>query len=301
MANNNGRIDGVMKRIFIEAGVLFGVVLILLIVLICLWSRTPGDPTTESTPPVTTDPPSSTQGTTPIFTLPPAPTEDTSPEGILAAFIKANNLTRDDYGENVLEVYDKFPEVQDFILQIPLKKGQAPVNDISWADRSEGVPLFLQYDDRWGYTEYGASVCGLSGCGPTCLSMVAYYWTGNTQYTPVYMMQFAKDNGHVGKSGGTNWTLFQQGPAAFGLRVKEIPLHEGTIASYLKKGTPVVINVGEGRFTLHGHYMVLVGYEDGKFRINDPFSQNNSDTLWSYSEFEDQVRNLWAIWLPESN
>ena len=163
MANNNGRIDGVMKRIFIEAGVLFGVVLILLIVLICLWSRTPGDPSTESTPPVITDPPSSTQDTTPIFTLPPAPTEDTSPEGILAAFIKANNLTRDDYGENVLEVYDKFPEVQDFILQIPLKKGQAPVNDISWADRSEGVPLFLQYDDRWGYTEYGASVCGLSG------------------------------------------------------------------------------------------------------------------------------------------
>ena len=50
MANNNGRIDGVMKRIFIEAGVLFGVVLILLIVLICLWSRTPGDPSTESTP-----------------------------------------------------------------------------------------------------------------------------------------------------------------------------------------------------------------------------------------------------------
>lgn len=299
MANDKGRIDGVIKRIFIEAGVLVGVVLILLIVLICLWSRTPAEPGKESTPPVTTDP-HSTQESFPIYTNLPA-TEDTSPNGILTAFIKANNLTRDDYGENVLEVYEKFPEVQEFILQIPLKKGQTPVDDISWADRSEGVPLFLQYDERWGYTEYGASVCGLSGCGPTCLSMVAYYWTGNTQYTPVYMMQFAKDNGHVGKSGGTNWTLFQEGPADLGLKVKEIPLHEGTIASYLKKGIPVVINVGEGRFTLHGHYMVLVGYEDGKFRINDPFSQNNSETLWTYDEFADQVRNLWAIWLPETN
>lgn len=297
MANQKGRIDGVIKRIFIEMGVLVSVLAVLLIVIVSLWSREPSSQQGGSTTEQTTG---QTQQTTAPTTTPTTAPPDTSPAGLLSAFMKEHNLTRDDYGDNILEVYEKFPEVQDFILHIPLEKGREPVNDISWADRSEGVPLFLQYDERWGYTEYGASVCGLSGCGPTCLSMVAYYWTGNTQYTPVYMMQFAKDNGHVGKSGGTNWTLFQQGPAAFGLRVKEIPLHEGTIASYLNKGIPVVINVGEGTFTLHGHYMVLVDYEDGLFKINDPFSQNNSDTWWKYDEFEDQVKNLWAISMPES-
>ncbi len=299
MANEKGRIDGLMKRIFVEMAVLVGVAVVLLIIIISLWSRGSGSQGNESTPGQTGETTGQTTGSTTIpTTVPP----DTSPEGILTAFIKEHKLTRDDYGEKILEVYDKFPEVQEFILQIPLKKGQTPINDISWADRSEGVPLFLQYDERWGYTEYGASVCGLSGCGPTCLSMVAYYWTGNTQYTPVYMMQFAKDNGHVGKSGGTNWTLFQQGPAAFGLRVKEIPLHDGTIASYLKKGIPVVINVGPGRFTLNGHYMVLVGYEDGMFKLNDPFSQNNSDKLWTYEELTEnnQIKNLWAISMPET-
>ena len=297
MAKGNGRFDGVIKRIFIEMAVLVAVLAVLLIVIISLWSRGSDENPADGT---TTEPSGSTAQTTASTTTPTTVPPDTSPEGILTAFIKANNLTRDDYGEKILEVYDKFPEVREFILQIPLEKGREPINDISWADRTSGVPLFLQYDDRWGYTEYGASVCGLSGCGPTCLSMVAYYWTGNTQYTPVYMMQFAKDNGHVGKSGGTNWTLFQQGPAAFGLRVKEIPLHEGTIASYLKKGIPVVINVGPGQFTLNGHYMILVGYEDGKFRLNDPFSLNNSETWWDYDEFSDQVRNLWAISMPES-
>lgn len=297
MAKERGRIDGVIKRIFIEMAVLVAVLAVLLIVIISLWSRQPDTGKAGTTTGQTT---ASTGQTTAPTTVPTTAPPDTSPQGILSAFIKEHNLTRDDYGENILEVYEKFPEVRDFILQIPLEKGRAPVNDISWADRSQGVPLFLQYDERWGYTEYGASVCGLSGCGPTCLSMVAYYWTGNTAYTPVYMMQFAKDNGHVGKSGGTNWTLFQQGPAAFGLKVKEIPLHEGTIASYLKKGIPVVVNVGEGTFTLHGHYMVLVGYEDGLFKLNDPFSQNNSDVLWEYDEFADQVKNLWAISMPES-
>jgi len=291
MANKKSRTDKLLKRTFIEMAVLGCVIIVLLCVIISLWSsKAPGNPE-DTQPKDTTAPQTSTATTTTPTTVPP----DTSPEGLLTAFIKEHNLTRDDYGEKILEVYEKFPEVQDFILHIPLEKGREPVNDISWADRTEGVPLFLQYDERWGYTEYGASVCGLSGCGPTCLSMVAYYWTGNTQYTPVYMMQFAKDNNHLGKSGGTNWTLFQQGPAAFGLKVKEIPLHEGTIANYLKQGIPVVINVGPGRFTLNGHYMVLVGYEDGLFKLNDPFSLNNSETLWRYDEFQDQVRNLWAI------
>ena len=41
--------------------------------------------------------------------------------------------------------------------------------------------------------------------------------------------------------------------------------------------------------------MVLVGVEDGKFRVNDPNSVINSQKLWSYEELEGQIRNLWVI------
>jgi len=286
------RQDRRIRQILIEMAVLVGTLAVLIVLISLLWKGSEGKkPDPEQTQPSTDVPVATTT----------APTEpkDTSPEGIMEAFFREHGLTEADYSETMLEAYSHFPEVREFILNIPLEKGRAAVDDISGEDRSNGVPLFLQWDERWGYTEYGNGVCGLSGCGPTSLSMVAYYLTGNTKYTPVYMMEFATENGYVGSKGGTNWTLFQKGPEKLGLKSKEIPLHEGTMAKYLKEGTPVVINVGPGDFTLNGHYMVLVGYEDGLFRLNDPFSLEKSQKLWSYQQLEGQIKNLWAITLAE--
>ncbi len=281
-------LDSKMKRVFMEMGVLVGTLLVLIILIALVLGSGEKKPE-ETLPPVETT-------TTPVQTTEP---KDTSPEGMMEAYMAEHGLTKADYGDALLEAYTYFPEAREFILAIPLEKGRKAVDDISDADRTNGVPLFMQFDERWGYTEYGSSVCGVSGCGPTSLSMVAYYLTGNTQYSPVYMMKLAQKEGYVGSAGGTNWTMFQKGPEKLGLVSKEIPLHEGTIANYVKKGIPVVINVGPGDFTLHGHYMVIVGYEDEKFRINDPFSVVNSNTLWSYEKIKGQIKNLWAISLPE--
>ena len=46
------------------------------------------------------------------------------------------------------------------------------------------IPLLLQWDRRWGYVSYGSSDIGLSGCAPTCLSMVIVGLTGNRNATP---------------------------------------------------------------------------------------------------------------------
>lgn len=284
-------LDRRMKNVLIEMSVLVGALVLLVLLIVLMWSgRDAKEPGAETTDPI--------QQTT---TVPPETTvpRDTSPEGLMQEYMDQHNLTKGDYTEMQLEAYQHFPEVREFILAIPLNKGRQAVDDISGEDRSNGVPLFLQFDQRWGYTEYGNGVCGLSGCGPTSLSMVAYYLTGNEKYSPVYMMEFAKENGYLGSNGGTNWTLFQKGPEKLGLKSKEIPLHEGTIAKYLKEGTPVVVNVGPGDFTLNGHYMVLVGYEESMFRINDPFSVENSERLWSYEQIEGQIKNLWAITLAD--
>ena len=53
--------------------------------------------------------------------------------------------------------------------------------------------------------------------------------------------------------------------------------------------------MGKGNFTSSGHYIVLVGAEDGKIRVNDPNSHANSEKLWTYEEMESQFRNLWVI------
>ena len=45
-------------------------------------------------------------------------------------------------------------------------------------------------------------------------------------------------------------------------------------------------------------YIVLIGIEDGGFRVNDPNSRIRSEQLWTYEALEEQVRNLWVIRLP---
>lgn len=284
---NRATIDGPIIRIFVEIAVL----LIAIIVLLVLIGNINGGTSVQ-----TEDPIDVTDNTLPsVETVP----EDTSPEGIFQSFLKEHNLTKDDYTETMIENYALYPECREFILNYPLEKDKEHVADISWADRSEGVPLFLQFDERWGYTPYGWTVGGISGCAPTCLSMVAYYLTGNTDYTPAYMMEFSTKDGHVGQNGGTQWTLFSRGAKNLGFKVEELPLSETTLVNRLQKGIPVVLSVGPGDFTQNGHYIVLVGYKDGKIKVNDPFSKANSEKEYTYAQLEPQIRNLWAISNPK--
>ena len=288
MANNQRPVmDRATIRIFIEMAAL----LIAIIVLLVLIGNVNSSPR-----PTQDDPIETTDNTLPSVETVPV---DTSPEGIFQSFLREHNLTKDDYTETMIEDYALYPEAREFILNYPLEKDKEHTPDISWADRSNGVPLFMQFDERWGYTEYGFTVGGISGCGPTCLSMVAYYLTGDTDYTPAYMMKFATEDGHVGQNGGTQWTLFSKGAKNLGFKVEELPLLENTLVKRLEQGIPVVISVGPGDFTQNGHYVVLVGYKDGKIKVNDPFSKANSEKEYTYAQLEPQIRNLWAISNPK--
>lgn len=63
------------------------------------------------------------------------------------------------------------------------------------------VPLFMQWDKRWGYESYGDSNIGLSGCGPTCLSMVYLYFTGDVAGNPREIARYCEENGFYTPSG----------------------------------------------------------------------------------------------------
>lgn len=290
-------------RILIEIGVLVTALIVILVMIGNVWASIGSQetPDKEQTPvqsqPEDTTPPD----TTPENTMPP----DATAQEAMAWFMEENGLTQADYPTAVLECYEKSAklygeqfEARDFLLNYPMQYGVTQQIDISGTDRTT-VPLFLQWDDRWGYVDYGKNICGISGCGPTSLAMVAYYLTGDAKYTPVYMMEFATEGKHVGASGGTNWSLFNQGAVELGFTVEELPAVESRVARRLEAGIPVVVNVKEGKFTTGGHYMVLVGYEDGKFRINDPNCREYSARLWDWDDFVGDVKNFWAISLPQ--
>lgn len=213
---------------------------------------------------------------------------------MIAAFAKAHDLSLDAWPEELIELLEKNPDTKDFVLNYPLKKDLRPSIDLSEYKNSSSVPLLFQWDERWGYTQYGNEIMGLSGCGPTCLSMVCIYLLNDAKYTPRYVADFAQRNGYCVPGSGSAWTLISKGGEELGLDITEIPLDENRIIRNLEAGNPVICVMGPGDFTTTGHFIVLTGYENGKIKVNDPNSPTRSEMLWDFDDIKGQIRNLWA-------
>lgn len=213
----------------------------------------------------------------------------------IAAFCEENGLRLSDYPEDIRALLERNPETEDFVLHYPLEKNKEIDVDLSAYENCGGVPLFLQWDRQWGYMTYGDNVAGLTACGPVCLSMAAYYWTGDEAYAPDRMIEFARDGGYYSWGNGSSWTLISEGAVELGFDVTEIPLVKKRILDNLEVGNPIICAMGPGDFTTTGHFIVLVGEEDGLIRVNDPNSVENSGKLWKFEDIESQFRNLWVI------
>ena len=227
-------------------------------------------------------------------------TEATTPTEplTLEAFAAQNGLSMSDWPAEILELLEKNPETEKFVWEYPLKKDLEVDIDLSEYIGCDKVPLLLQWDPRWGYVEYTGKVMGLSGCGPTCLSMVCIYLLDDAKYTPKYIAAFAEENGYCSPGSGSFWTLISEGGVQLGLDVQEIPLVENRIIQNLQQGNPIICNVKEGFFTTTGHYIVMTEYADGYVKVNDPNSVIKSEQVWKLTEVMEQIRNLWVCKAP---
>lgn len=199
------------------------------------------------------------------------------------------------------DLLDRNPETAGFVGGYP---GAAPGEIDLSADYTPGViPALFQWDTRWGYGLYGGNevedLMGLSGCGPTALSMVAVGLTGNMDYHPWAVAQYAGSAGYAVPGKGTAWTLMSEGCSHFGLQAREIPLWENDMIQALESGEPIICCVGPGDFTAKGHFIVLYAYEDGLFWLHDPNSKANGGHGWSFETLEPQILALWAYSLEE--
>ncbi len=199
-----------------------------------------------------------------------------------------------DYPAQLLEMLSRNPDALEFVLGYPDKQGQVFAETIGEVEAGT-IPLLLQYDPRWGYADYGGSPLALSGCGPTCLSMVIAGLTGDGTATPYAVARYAEAAGYYVPDTGTSWALMSEGAAHFGVLGEELPLSQPAIEAALTEGRPVICSVRPGDFTTSGHFILLAGVEDGQFVVHDPNSAERSGQLWTYERLEPQIRNLWAF------
>ena len=199
----------------------------------------------------------------------------------------------EEYPDALLELLSKRPETLSFVLHYPSQKNEKQTIDLSGETTQGTLPLLYQWDERWGYGRYGDSIVALSGCGPTCLSMVLIGLTGDVSLHPQAVAVFSEENGYR-TEGGTAWDLMTLGAAKLGITGEELPLDEGRMTEALRQGHPIICSMRPGDFTDTGHFIVLVGYEDGAFLVHDPNSVENSRASWTYEQIHGQIKNLWA-------
>ena len=217
-----------------------------------------------------------------------------SAEDKISAFASKHGIDISEWSDELVSLLNENPEAEEFVLNYPLKKNISQQVVITENISENGVPLFLQWDTRWGYQTYGSSVLGLSGCGPVCLSMVCVYLFNDASYHPGFVADFSIENGYCVPGSGSSWSLIPEGGKALGITVTEIPLDKDRILRNLEAGNPIICVVGPGDFTSEGHFIVLAKAENGKIKINDPNSVKNSKKLWNFDDIKDQILNLWV-------
>lgn len=197
--------------------------------------------------------------------------------------------------QQLKELAEKNPETVEFVKQYSQLHNEHPDIDLTQEAAGDRVPLLMQWDTRWGYESYGASYIACAGCGPTCLSMVLLYLTDNTEYSPLAVARYAEENGYYITGQGTSWDLMRSGAAHFGLDSQELSLSEAQMKWAIDQGLPIICSVGPGDFTAEGHFIVITGYTNEGFTVNDPNSILRSEMVWSYDRLKWQIKNLWSF------
>ena len=180
------------------------------------------------------------------------------------------------YPDSFLKALRRNPEIADFVEAWPDMPAEAS-GGIRLMEKQQETPLFLQWDSRWGYVPYGHSNVGISGCGPTCLSMVLFSMTRDETLTPDTLAARAMEDGYYVEDEGTSWLFMRDICQEYGIKAEQYPyMEEQSMSAELEEGKLIICAMGPGDFTDDGHFILLTGYAGGQFTINDPFSKANS-------------------------
>ena len=198
------------------------------------------------------------------------------------------------YPESLINLAEKNPETAQFVKDYENYEGNPDDIDISKEVEKGEIPLFLQWDERWGYASYGDSCIGISGCAPTCLSMVIFSLTRDETATPDALADYAMRHNYYVQGKGTLWSFLTDAGSKYSVQGTEMSLDENTMKAELDEGHPIIASMRPGDFTTEGHFIVIYGYDEEGFLVHDPNSRLRSEEKWTFQTLYPQIKNLWA-------
>ncbi len=197
--------------------------------------------------------------------------------------------------ENVIEFGEKYPEAKEYVQNFTKYADKDLDMDVTAEMSASEIPLFIQWDKRWGYRNYGANYVGVAGCGPTCLAMVACGLKNDPELNPFVVATYASNEGFYTYGEGTSWSIMTEGARYYGLNVVSGNVSSDYIMANLSGQTPMICSMAPGDFTKTGHFIVLTGIDaNGKIVVNDPNSPKNSCKHWDVDSLVSQMKSIWT-------
>lgn len=197
---------------------------------------------------------------------------------------------------NSPKLYKKaYPETATFIGELKnADKYNSQAIDISKEVKKGSVPMFIQWDSRWGYRPFAGGYFGLKGSGATCLSMVYSATTGKSDKNPYAMGQWQLKQKFYSADRGTFLTMFSDGAKELGMKSKMIKTDRTSLQKTLEEGNVTIARVTKGTFTKTESFIVITSYQNGKVKVNDPNSIIRSTQLWDIEKVVSQCSAIYS-------
>ena len=168
--------------------------------------------------------------------------------------------------------------------------------DLSEDEKNTPHIALLQNDPRWKDAPYGASgTVGQYGGGPTCLSMAVIYLKKDFNATPPRVAEYSANAGYYMDGEGTSYAIFTEGCANYGLKSEWLAADdEERLKVSIDQGEVLIASVAAKTLGDNptDQYVVIYGYDDDGFLINDPANEKTSEKKY---KFEDITNGIMAV------
>lgn len=156
--------------------------------------------------------------------------------------------------------------------------GSSTGNGLAILGQCTGLTYYSQADTRWANylytsTNNNSQTMKSSACGPTSAAIVVSSSKGSI--LPTTMADLFVQNGFRTENSGTAWSAYSWVADYFNFNDYKYTSNYNTMLDYLNRGYYIIASCGSGLFTYGGHYIVLVGIENGNIKIYDPYLYTN--------------------------
>ncbi|NJE40020.1 hypothetical protein E0K99_01620 [Faecalicoccus pleomorphus] len=202
-------------------------------------------------------------------------------------------LHLDQYSQDILDFLLKDEDRLSFVEAYPQKDNYSN-GPGTLSETLDTIPKLLQWDLRWGYIPYGENDIYLTGCAPTCLSMVFSYLLQDSSLTPDVLASYSSQQGFYVNGAGTDWQFLTDAAQHYGVQVERAQVSLQDMKARLENHQILVCSMLPGDFTQVGHFILVTGMEDGEFTVIDPNSIKHTNQTWDADTLLSQMQAVWS-------